>query len=83
MISCKTFSSHTFISFQGGGYMMYWFDTYSAGISLLCAALFEAIGVAWIYGKIFYQFHCLLQCIKPNAILQYRLKLVQCLWTKD
>ncbi|GIY18163.1 transporter [Caerostris extrusa] len=34
----------------GGGYMMYWFDTYSAGISLLCAALFEAIGVAWIYG---------------------------------
>ncbi|KAG8202006.1 hypothetical protein JTE90_010377 [Oedothorax gibbosus] len=35
---------------RGGGYMMYWFDTYSAGISLLCAALFEAIGVAWIYG---------------------------------
>nr|AGY96958.1 high-affinity octopamine transporter protein 2A [Limulus polyphemus] len=35
---------------RGGGYMMYWFDTYSAGISLLFSALLEAIGVAWIYG---------------------------------
>nr|AGY96957.1 high-affinity octopamine transporter protein 1 [Limulus polyphemus] len=35
---------------RGGGYTMYWFDTYSAGISLLCSALLEAIGVAWFYG---------------------------------
>ena len=26
------------------------FDTYSAGISLLCSALFEAIAVSWFYG---------------------------------
>ncbi|XP_022244815.1 sodium-dependent noradrenaline transporter-like [Limulus polyphemus] len=36
--------------YRGGGYTMYWFDTYSAGISLLCSALLEAIGVAWFYG---------------------------------
>ena len=34
---------------QGGGYTMYWFDNYSAGISLLCSALFEAIAIR-IYG---------------------------------
>lgn len=35
---------------RGGGYTMHWFDTYSAGISLLFSALLEAIGVAWLYG---------------------------------
>ncbi|GAB6020696.1 hypothetical protein CHUAL_003365 [Chamberlinius hualienensis] len=35
---------------RGGGYMLHWFDTYSAGISLLCSALFEAIGISWFYG---------------------------------
>lgn len=35
---------------RGGGYLIQWFDTYSAGVSLLCSALFEAIGVAWVYG---------------------------------
>lgn len=30
--------------------MITWFDTYSAGISLLCSALFESIGIAWFYG---------------------------------
>ncbi|XP_035213043.1 sodium-dependent dopamine transporter-like isoform X1 [Stegodyphus dumicola] len=35
---------------RGGGYTMHWFDNYSASISLLFSALFEAIGVAWLYG---------------------------------
>lgn len=35
---------------QGGGYMVTWFDTYAAGISLLCSALFEALAVCWVYG---------------------------------
>uniref|UniRef100_T1J4W0 Transporter n=1 Tax=Strigamia maritima TaxID=126957 RepID=T1J4W0_STRMM len=35
---------------RGGGYVFNWFDTYAAGISLLCSALFEAIVVAWFYG---------------------------------
>jgi hypothetical protein len=32
--------------------MFHLFDTYSAGISLLCSALFEAIAVSWFYGKL-------------------------------
>lgn len=35
---------------RGGGYMLQWFDTYSAGISLLFSALLEAIGISWVYG---------------------------------
>lgn len=30
--------------------MVTWFDTYAAGISLLCSALFEALAVSWVYG---------------------------------
>lgn len=30
---------------------MVWFDTYSAGISLLCSAMFEAIAVTYFYGN--------------------------------
>ncbi|CAG2161766.1 unnamed protein product [Oppiella nova] len=36
---------------QGGGYTMVWFDTYSAGISLLCSAMFEALAVVYFYGS--------------------------------
>ncbi|XP_073986394.1 sodium-dependent noradrenaline transporter-like [Rhodnius prolixus] len=34
----------------GGIYFFHLLDTYSAGLSLLCSALFEAIAVAWFYG---------------------------------
>lgn len=37
---------------QGGGYTMYWFDNYSAGVSLLCSALFEAVAVSYFYGTV-------------------------------
>jgi len=36
---------------QGGAFTMVWFDTYSAGISLLCSAMFEALAVTYFYGK--------------------------------
>ena len=35
---------------KGGGFTMVWFDTYSAGISLLCSAMFEALAVVYFYG---------------------------------
>ena len=30
---------------------MLWFDTYSAGVSLLCSAMFESIAIVYFYGK--------------------------------
>lgn len=35
---------------QGGAYTIFWFDIYSAGVSLLFSALFETIGVVYCYG---------------------------------
>lgn len=29
---------------------MLWFDTYSAGVSLLCSAFFEAVALVYVYG---------------------------------
>lgn len=31
--------------------MLHLLDTYAAGISLLCSALFECIAVSWFYGE--------------------------------
>lgn len=50
LVLCASFCVSLVNVTRGGGYMIHWFDTYSAGISLLCSALFESIGVAWIYG---------------------------------
>nr|XP_027203129.1 sodium-dependent dopamine transporter-like [Dermatophagoides pteronyssinus] len=35
---------------QGGAFTMVWFDTYSAGISLIASAMFETLAVMYIYG---------------------------------
>lgn len=35
---------------QGGAYTLFWFDIYSASVSLLFSALFEAVGVVYCYG---------------------------------
>ncbi|KAL3185179.1 hypothetical protein MRX96_031055 [Rhipicephalus microplus] len=50
VVICASFCVSIVNVTRGGGYMITWLDTYSAGISLLCAALFESIGIAWIYG---------------------------------
>ena len=36
---------------QGGIYVFTWLDSYTAGIALLCSALFEALAVGWVYGS--------------------------------
>lgn len=50
IIMLLSFTISTVNLTRGGGYMLQWFDTYSAGVSLLCSALFEAIGISWFYG---------------------------------
>ncbi|XP_022709547.1 sodium-dependent noradrenaline transporter-like [Varroa jacobsoni] len=49
-VLCASFSMSMVNVTRGGGYMVTWFDTYAAGISLLCSALFEALAVCWVYG---------------------------------
>ncbi|XP_003738199.2 sodium-dependent noradrenaline transporter-like [Galendromus occidentalis] len=49
-VLCASFSMSMINVTRGGGYMVTWFDTYAAGISLLCSALFEALAVSWVYG---------------------------------
>lgn len=50
VVICASFFVSIVNVTRGGGYMITWLDTYSAGISLLCSALFESIGIAWFYG---------------------------------
>ncbi|KAJ8925416.1 hypothetical protein NQ315_009248 [Exocentrus adspersus] len=50
VIIIMSFSVATINVTPGGIYMFHLFDTYSAGISLLCSALFEAVAVSWFYG---------------------------------
>ncbi|XP_017781709.1 PREDICTED: sodium-dependent noradrenaline transporter-like isoform X1 [Nicrophorus vespilloides] len=45
-----SFSVATINVTPGGIYLFHLLDTYAAGISLLCSALFEAIAVSWCYG---------------------------------
>jgi hypothetical protein len=49
--------------------MFHLFDTYSAGISLLCSALFEAIAVSWFYGKLYNAITCLNYVLFFNSII--------------
>lgn len=51
VVICCSFTLSLINCTQGGAFSMVWFDTYSAGISLLFSAMLEAIGVAWFYGK--------------------------------
>jgi len=45
-----SFSIAVFNVTPGGIYMFHLLDTYAAGISLLCSALFECLAVSWFYG---------------------------------
>ena len=40
---------------------MVWFDTYSAGISLIASAMFETLAVMYIYGMFCVDFFSLLK----------------------
>ncbi|KAI1295443.1 Sodium-dependent noradrenaline transporter [Halotydeus destructor] len=50
VVICTSFLGTLINCTQGGGFTMYWFDNYSAGVSLLCSALFEAIAITYCYG---------------------------------
>ncbi|KAI8432723.1 hypothetical protein MSG28_013684, partial [Choristoneura fumiferana] len=51
LVVCVSFCVACINITPGGIYMFHLLDTYAAGISLLCSALFEAVAVSWFYGK--------------------------------
>ncbi|XP_050673089.1 sodium-dependent noradrenaline transporter-like [Leptidea sinapis] len=50
VVVCVSFCVACINITPGGIYMFHLLDTYAAGISLLCSALFEAVAVSWFYG---------------------------------
>ncbi|XP_045762984.1 uncharacterized protein LOC123865794 [Maniola jurtina] len=50
LVVCVSFCVACINITPGGIYMFHLLDTYAAGISLLCSALFEAVAVSWFYG---------------------------------
>ncbi|CAH0597003.1 unnamed protein product [Chrysodeixis includens] len=50
IVVCVSFCVACINVTPGGIYMFHLLDTYAAGISLLCSALFEAVAVSWFYG---------------------------------
>ncbi|UXI16408.1 notch-regulated ankyrin repeat-containing protein-like [Sarcoptes scabiei] len=50
LIICLSFLGSIINCTQGGAFTMVWFDTYSAGISLIASAMFETIAVMYLYG---------------------------------
>ncbi|XP_045505160.1 sodium-dependent noradrenaline transporter-like [Colias croceus] len=50
LVVCVSFCVACVNVTPGGIYMFHLLDTYAAGISLLCSALFEALAVSWFYG---------------------------------
>ncbi|RVE46344.1 hypothetical protein evm_008967 [Chilo suppressalis] len=50
LVVCVSFCVACINVTPGGIYMFHLLDTYAAGISLLCSALFEAVAVSWFYG---------------------------------
>ncbi|KAG6457828.1 hypothetical protein O3G_MSEX010500 [Manduca sexta] len=50
LVVCVSFCVACINVTPGGIYMFHLLDTYAAGISLLCSALFEALAVSWFYG---------------------------------
>ncbi|KPM05540.1 sodium-dependent noradrenaline transporter-like protein 1 [Sarcoptes scabiei] len=51
LIICLSFLGSIINCTQGGAFTMVWFDTYSAGISLIASAMFETIAVMYLYGR--------------------------------
>ncbi|CAF4858964.1 unnamed protein product [Pieris macdunnoughi] len=50
LVVCLSFCIACINVTPGGIYLFHLLDTYAAGISLLCSALFEAVAVSWFYG---------------------------------
>jgi L-cystine uptake protein TcyP (sodium:dicarboxylate symporter family) len=61
-----------------GFYIFQIFDDYAAGIALLVIALFQCIGVAWIYGNERYILVALRQyfSVIPSGYIDLQVKLI-------